>query len=334
MKPMPGRRILISGHPPLFRAGLESCLNRARFEVVGQVANVGATLPYVEELQPELVILEMNPPRGSGLGVCRAIRSAYPGTRVLLTVSEEFDDDNILEMEAFLAGASGCVSLRMPAERWIAVISRVLEGHLLFPDWVVWAARFRPELTAREREVLGLIAQGKSDKEIAESLIISPRTVGAHVRNILRKLGARDRGSAVRLWACRVRHRESSLSRKRHLPKELYVAATDDTRRRRSVYYKMHNLLRRFELGRLALMQKLVRDAAIIVAASLLIVSGVWLRSEVSYQRHLAEVSAIDLEKTRQYYADLARDLSERGHLGGQRFYEEFVRGLDEIIKR
>lgn len=81
-------------------------------------------------------------------------------------------------------------------------------------------------------------------------------------------------------------------------------------------------------------MQKLVKDAAIIVVACLLIVSGVWLRSEVSYQRYLAGVSTIDLEKTRQYYADLAQDLGAHGHPEGQQFYEEFVRGLDEIIKR
>lgn len=334
MNSMPGRRILIAGHPPLFRAGLESCLSRAGFEVVGQVANVGATLPSVEDLQPELVILEMSPPRGSGLEVCGRIRSAYPGTRVLLTVSEEFEDDDLLQMEAFLVGASGCVPLRMPAERWIAVISRVLESHLLFPDWVVWATKFRPELTVREREVLGLIAQGKTDKEIAESLIISPRTVGTHVRNILSKLGARDRRSAVRLWACRTRARESSLGRKRHLPKESYVATTDDTGRRRSVYYEMYSVLRGFELVRWPVMQKLIRDAAIVVAVSLFIVSGVWIRSEVFYQRYLAEVSTIDLEKTREYYADLARDVGERGHPDGQQFYEEFVRGLDEIIKR
>jgi len=252
----------------------------------------------------------------------------------LFTISEEFEDDDILQMEAFLAGASGCVSLRMPAERWIGAVCRVLEGHLLFPDCVVWAARFKPELTAREREVLGLIAQGKTDKEIAELLIISPRTVGAHVRNILGKLGARDRRSAVRLWACQTRALESSLGKKPHLPKESYVVATDDTRRRRLVYYDMHNLLRRFELVKLGLMKKLVRDAAIIVAASLFIVSGVWIRSEVSYHRYLAEVSTIDLEKTREYYADLARDIGERGHPEGQEFYEEFVRGLDEIIKR
>jgi len=161
MNSMPGRRILIAGHPPLFRAGLESCLNRGGFEVVGQVANVGATLPYVEDLQPEVVILEMNPPRGSGLEVCRGIRSAYPGTRVLLTISEEFEDDDLLQMEAFLAGASGCVSLRMSRERWIAVISRVLESHLLFPDWVVWATRFKPELTARSmRHIQASFNQG------------------------------------------------------------------------------------------------------------------------------------------------------------------------------
>ena len=81
-------------------------------------------------------------------------------------------------------------------------------------------------------------------------------------------------------------------------------------------------------------MQKLVRDAAIIVTASLFIVSGVWICSEVSYRRYLAEVSTIDLEKTREYYADLARDVGERGHPEGQQFYEEFVRVLDEIMKR
>jgi len=334
MNTMPGRRILIAGHPQLFRAGLENCLSRAGFEVVGQVANVGATLPYVEDLQPELVILEMNPLRGSGLEVCRAIRSAYPGTRVLLTISKEFEEDDILQMEAFLVGASGCVSLHMPAERWTAAVSRVLEGHLLFPDWVVWAAKFRPELTAREREVLGLIAQGKTDKEIAELLIISPRTVGAHVRNILSKLGARDRHSAVRLWTCRTGARESSLGEKRHLPKELYVVATDDTRRRRSVYYEMYSLLCRFELGRWPVMQKLIRAAVIVAAASLFIVSGVWIYSEVSCQRYLTEVSTIDLENTREYYADLALELGERGHPEGQRFYEEFVRGLGEVIQR
>ena len=81
-------------------------------------------------------------------------------------------------------------------------------------------------------------------------------------------------------------------------------------------------------------MQKLVRDAVIVVAVSLLIVSSIWIRSEVSYRRYLAEVSTIDLEKTRQYYADLARDIGERGHPEGQEFYEEFVRGLDEIMRR
>jgi len=81
-------------------------------------------------------------------------------------------------------------------------------------------------------------------------------------------------------------------------------------------------------------MQKLIRDAGIVLAACLLIVSGVWIHSQVSYERYLAAASTVDLEKTREYYADLAQGLGARGHPEGQQFYEEFVRGLDEIIRR
>jgi two-component system NarL family response regulator len=204
-------RVLIADDQALFRRGLHVVLGtEENIEVVAEVADGEAAVSQAQELLPDVVVMDVRLPRLNGIQAARRIRAVLPGTRILmLTVSDDEDD----LYEAIKAGASGYLLKEISVEEVAQAIRAVMQGHglispamtsKLFREFNVLARQAArreqlpaPVLTARELEVLRLVARGMSNREVAEKLYISENTVKNHVRNILEKLHSHSRIEAV-----------------------------------------------------------------------------------------------------------------------------------------
>jgi two-component system NarL family response regulator len=208
------RRLLIVDDAPLFRSAIGSALDAAAFEVVGEAGTAQDAVQQAKELQPDVVLLDILMPGGSGLEVVGDILLVSSGSKVLLLTASESEDDLVVGVKA---GARGYLTKDTPVPELIAAIDAVAAGgaalspamagklvdvaHQLFGHKELLALR-QPTLTGREIEVLELVARGNTSRQIAELLFISENTVKNHIRNILDKLGLHSRSEAV-LYAAR-----------------------------------------------------------------------------------------------------------------------------------
>jgi len=207
-------KLLVVDDVPLFRAGLTSALRDAGYDVVGEANNAEGAVAQAESLQPEMVLLDDLMPGLSGLEVVEKIRAVAPETSVVLLTASESEEDLLTALKT---GARGYVVKDTPFPRLIDSITAVAEGgaalspvmagklfdvcHQLLRHQELLQAR-KPTLTGREIEVLQLVAQGMTSREIGNTLYISENTVKNHIRNILDKLGLHSRNEAV-LYAIR-----------------------------------------------------------------------------------------------------------------------------------
>ena len=213
MKPT---RIVIADDHALFREGLGALLgSMAEFEVVGQAATGEEAVARALELRPDVMLMDIRMPDLNGIEATRRIRDTSPQVGVIVVTMFE-DDDSVFA--AMRAGARGYVLKGADQTEILKVIGAVAEGEAHFgpriaqrlmgffsaPEADVACGAF-PELSAREREVLDLIARGRNNAEIARRLFVSPKTVRNHVSNIFLKLGVADRAQAI------VRAREAGL---------------------------------------------------------------------------------------------------------------------------
>jgi DNA-binding NarL/FixJ family response regulator len=196
----------------LFRQGLIRILgDYAQLQIVGQAANGRDALALVEQLQPDVVLMDVNMPVLSGPDAVRQMRARFPGLPVVMLTVSERDDDLF---DAIRAGAQGYLLKNVGAAELIDAIQRVREGEaIVAPSMAArLLAEFRTlaeqapaepqqtpvgELSERELDVLRLVAQGLSNKEIADSLGLSEHTVKTHLANILDKLHLRSRAHAA-----------------------------------------------------------------------------------------------------------------------------------------
>ena len=204
-------RVLIADDQPLYRRGLEVVLHTEDdIEVVGEAEDGDDAIAKAEELAPDVVLMDVRMPRVNGIEATQAIRDRVPTTKILmLTVSDEDSD----LYEAIKAGASGYLLKEVSVEEVADSIRAVMQGESkitpsmaskLINEFSAMSKRADerqrlpvPALTARELEVLKLVAKGMSNREIADELFISENTVKNHVRNILEKLHLHSRMEAV-----------------------------------------------------------------------------------------------------------------------------------------
>jgi DNA-binding NarL/FixJ family response regulator len=195
-------RVLIVDDHPAVRRGLRTFLELSDgIEVVGEAADGTAVADLVAATAPDVVLLDMVLPGRDGLGVLADLRDRGLTARVLVVTS--FTERRSV-LPVVRAGARGYLSKDVEPDALVAAVRAVHAGHLLLtPDMTeALAAGEPPELTARESQVLGLLAEGRSNREIARALGLSEKTVKTHVSSILLKLGLADRTQAA-LYAVR-----------------------------------------------------------------------------------------------------------------------------------
>ena len=208
------KRLLVVDDVPLFRAGLTAALQGAGYDVVGEAADGESAVALAETHQPDIVLLDVLMPGVSGIEVLEKIQAVATRTEVVLLTGSESEEDMVA---AIKGGARGYILKNMPFPELVASIDTVASGgaalspgmagklfdvtrQLLRHQELVGARK--PSLTGREIEVLELVADGKTSREIGDLLFISENTVKNHIRNILDKLGLHSRNEAV-LYAIR-----------------------------------------------------------------------------------------------------------------------------------
>ncbi|HWQ23844.1 MAG TPA: response regulator transcription factor [Gaiellaceae bacterium] len=202
--------MLLADDHALFRAGIASLLRAWGLEVVGQASDGNEAVELARTLHPDLVLMDIRMSPLDGLQATRAIKAALPDVKVLVvTVSEEDQD----LFEAIKSGAEGYLLKGMTEDELASTLARVQAGEpALSPalaakilDEFVRLARDgqgkpkgpEEELTDRERDVLRLVAEGATNREIAAQLFISENTVSFHMKNILAKLHLKNRAQAA-----------------------------------------------------------------------------------------------------------------------------------------
>jgi DNA-binding NarL/FixJ family response regulator len=202
-------KIFIVDDHPLFRYGLMSVLGEYdEFQVVGDASNSGEALTKIEEIKPDVVIMDVFIPNNDGIKLTSLIKQKLPRTEIIiLTISDSED----VFLNAIKAGAKGYLLKGVGIIEIVDAIKQVANGEATVSPSMATRLleQFRDngkenngkkmfnELSVREKEVLKLTAQGSSNKEIAANLFISDTTVKAHMRNILEKLRVKNRAEAV-----------------------------------------------------------------------------------------------------------------------------------------
>jgi len=198
-------RIFVLDDHELVRTGLQTLLEcEDDMDVVGQAATAQLGLQQIGELQPDVAILDVRLPDGSGIEVCREIRSAYPDIACLMLTS--YADDEAL-FSAIMAGAAGYVLKEIGGSDLIGDIRRVSQGASLIDaslskdifDRLRQSQKTEARLSSlspQERRVLDLIAQGRSNRQIAEEIFLAEKTVKNYVSSLLSKLGMQRRTEA------------------------------------------------------------------------------------------------------------------------------------------
>ena len=204
-------RVLVVDDFPLVREGLAAALAiDPGFEVLGQASDAEEGLRLARELRPDVVLLDLRMPEGGGIALLEKLRDELPETRALVVTASEKAE---ALLDAVAAGAAGYVTKRVSARELRhavvtvysggSIITPTLAGHLLREYSQVSRGEpmhVRPLLGQREQEVLKLVAQGCTDREVGTRLYISPRTVQNHLARIREKTGLRRR-SELAAWA-------------------------------------------------------------------------------------------------------------------------------------
>jgi DNA-binding NarL/FixJ family response regulator len=197
-------RIMVVDDHEVVRLGLVSLLSRQPgYAVAGEAGGAREAVEKARALAPDIIIMDVRMPDGSGIEACRQIRAELPGTRVIMLTSYA-DDEAVIT--AVMAGASGYVLKQVGSGDLLRSIETVRAGGTLLDPALTMkvlermrtAAQRGPEpLTEQERSILGLIGEGRTNREIAQALFLSEGTVRNYVSSILMKLGFTNRAQAA-----------------------------------------------------------------------------------------------------------------------------------------
>jgi two-component system response regulator DevR len=212
--------LLVVDDHEVVRQGLVALLGRRpEFHVVAEAGTVAEAVHAARKFQPNLVIMDVRLPDGSGIEACREIRAEFPDTRVVMLTSYP-DEDAVLS--AIVAGASGYLLKQVRARDLVAALESVARGESLLDPAVTGRVLDRvrriatssepdelAQLTPQEQKILLLVAEGKTNKEIAAEVFLSDKTVKNYVSSILAKLNLERRAQAAAYMA-RIRGSGSS----------------------------------------------------------------------------------------------------------------------------
>lgn len=212
VRPVRGRRVtrvfLVDDHE-IVRRGLVDLIDGERdLDVVGESATIRGTVSRIAATRPDVAVLDVRLPDGNGIDLCRVLRSEFPELRCLILTA--YDDDQA-SYAAVIAGASGYVLKDIRGQGLIEGIRRVARGESLISrtitDRVVASLRApdaagrttdpQPDLTLRERQILDLIADGLTNRQIGERLDLAEKTIKNYVSGLLAKLGMERRTQAA-----------------------------------------------------------------------------------------------------------------------------------------
>ncbi|MES0361400.1 MAG: response regulator transcription factor [Anaerolineales bacterium] len=202
-------RVLLADDHTILRDGIRALLDdHADIEVIGEAEDGQATVKMTAQLQPDVVVMDIAMPLLNGLEATRQIQRDYPQVKVLILTMHE-NEEYIRQVLA--AGALGYVLKDAAAHDLLGAIRAVYQGEavlspaitrLVIEDYLRWGDIRPPDstngLTSREREVLQLIAEGYTNKKIAEILCLSIKTVQSHRTNLMSKLDLHDRGELIK----------------------------------------------------------------------------------------------------------------------------------------
>jgi DNA-binding NarL/FixJ family response regulator len=208
-------RVLLADDHPVFRDGLRSLLGSVDgVEVVGEAGTGSEAVEQADRLQPDVIVMDLRMPELNGIEATRKIVSQSPHVGIVVLTMNE-DDDSVFA--AMRAGAKGYLLKGATQSEIIRAVQAVGEGDAIFgPAIAERVVRYFsglaepsqvsfPELTAREREILALIAEGRKNHDMARALSLSDKTIRNHVSNIFAKLQVADRSQAI------IRAREAGL---------------------------------------------------------------------------------------------------------------------------
>ncbi len=201
-------RILLVDDHEVVREGLRALLSRREgFQIVGQAGSVAESIAEAERMRPDIIVMDVRLPDGSGIEACREIREAMPETKVIILTSYA-DDDAVFA--SILAGASGYVLKQTRGRALADAIEAVARGESLLDPVVTQKVMERlrtanerrasdplDALNDQEHKIIELIAEGKTNKEIAAEVFLSDKTVKNYVSSILTKLNLRRRSEAA-----------------------------------------------------------------------------------------------------------------------------------------
>jgi DNA-binding NarL/FixJ family response regulator len=204
------RVFLLDDHEIVRRGLRDLCEAESDLVVVGESGSAVEAQSRIPALRPDVAVLDARLPDGSGIEVCRSIRSVDPRLQALILTS--YDDDEAL-FAAIMAGAAGYVLKQIGTTDLVDAVRRVAGGQSLLDPAVTFRVLERlrsgpPEepdelaqLTAQERRILGLIAEGRTNRQIGEAIFLAEKTVKNYVSSILMKLGLERRTQAAVLAA-------------------------------------------------------------------------------------------------------------------------------------
>lgn len=200
-------RVLIADDHPVFRFGMKALLSTEKdIQIIGEASDGRETMKLADELNPDVILMDVNMPEVNGIEATRQIVRAHPEIAVLIVTM--LDDDSLFS--AMRAGARGYLLKGAEGEETLRAIRASAAGEAIFSPRVaerlihyfenpsnIPSKEPFPDLTPREREILELIARGLTNNAISEQLVLSPKTVRNQVSTIFSKLQVASRGEAI-----------------------------------------------------------------------------------------------------------------------------------------